>query len=223
MRPGSGESTERATSWRMTERHSRSGRSLPTPKVGKPVVLPARDLVGALAEQDVDDVPGAEALAGTDHGREHLLRRHGGVPQLRRLEARVAVAARAGLLVEVREQQAPAAGGGLGVAEHGVELHRVDPLVLGTAVGLPDERPLLHDVGEAVRHPRDRRLAVAAGPTGLLVVALEALREVDVRDEAHVGLVDAHPEGDGGHDDDALVARKRCCAADRASLGSPAW
>ncbi len=34
MRDGSGESTERATSWRMIERHSRSARSAPTPKVG---------------------------------------------------------------------------------------------------------------------------------------------------------------------------------------------
>ena len=34
MRVGSGESTERATSWRITERHSRSARSEPTPKVG---------------------------------------------------------------------------------------------------------------------------------------------------------------------------------------------
>jgi hypothetical protein len=58
-------------------------------------------------------------------------------------------------------------------------------------------RPLLHDVAEAVGHPRVGGRAVAAGAAGLLVIALDALRQVEVRDEAHVGLVDAHAEGDG--------------------------
>jgi hypothetical protein len=35
---------------------------------------------------------------------------------------------------------------------------------------------------------------------GLLVVALQALGNVVVDHEAHVRLVDTHPEGDGGHD-----------------------
>ena len=29
-----------------------------------------------------------------------------------------------------------------------------------------------------------------------------------MRDEAHVGLVDAHAEGDGGHHDDAFLAQE---------------
>ena len=41
--------------------------------------------------------------------------------------------------------------------------------------------------------------SVAAGATGLLVIALQALGHVVVDYEADVGLVDAHTEGDGGH------------------------
>ena len=43
--------------------------------------------------------------------------------------------------------------------------------------------------------------AVASGTAGLLVVAFDALGDVVVDDETHIGLVDAHAEGDGGHDD----------------------
>ena len=148
----------------------------------------------------------AEALTGAHDSRQHLLRRHCGVPQLGRRQAGVAVAAVAGLFVEVRQQQPTPTGRGLGIAEHRVELHLVDALVLGRAVGAHDERPLLHDVGEAVRHPRDCRIAVATRATGLLVVALEALGQVDVSDEAYVGLVDAHAERDGRHHDHAVFA-----------------
>jgi len=81
-------------------------------------------------------------------------------------------------------------------------------LVGAVARGLVDEAPLLHDVAEAVRHPRDRGLAVTTGAPGLLVVALHRLGEVDVRDEAHVGLVDAHPERDRGDHDDAVLAEE---------------
>jgi hypothetical protein len=57
---------------------------------------------------------------------------------------------------------------------------------------------LLHHIAEAVGHPGHGRLPVAAGAAGLLVVGLDRLGQVEMRDEAHVGLVDAHAEGDGG-------------------------
>ena len=43
--------------------------------------------------------------------------------------------------------------------------------------------------------------AVAAGAPDLLVVALDAFGQVVMHHEAHIGLVDAHPEGDRRHDD----------------------
>ena len=47
----------------------------------------------------------------------------------------------------------------------------------------------------------DRRLAVASGAADLLRVRLEPLRQVEVVDVAHVGLVDPHAERDRGDDD----------------------
>ena len=61
---------------------------------------------------------------------------------------------------------------------------------------------------QAVGHPRVGGQAVAAGAAGLLVIALDALRQVEVRDEAHVGLVDAHAERDGRDHDDAVLAQE---------------
>jgi hypothetical protein len=76
---------------------------------------------------------------------------------------------------------------------------------------------------QAVAEPGVGRQAVAAGAAGLLVVGLDALRQVQVGDEAHVRLVDAHAEGDGGDDDDALAAQEAPAGARRASAGRPAW
>ena len=54
-----------------------------------------------------------------------------------------------------------------------------------------------------------RRLAVAAGAAGFLVVAFERLRQVVVHDPAHVRLVDAHAERDGRDDHLRIVANER--------------
>src|SRR6478736_2889811 len=53
----------------------------------------------------------------------------------------------------------------------------------------------------------DRCLAVSSGATDLLRVRLESLRQVEVVDVAHVGLVDAHAERDRRDDD----VRIRAC------------
>src|SRR6266571_2284892 len=51
-----------------------------------------------------------------------------------------------------------------------------------------------------------RRFAGTTGAAGLLVVGLEALGQVEMGDEAHVGLVDTHAEGDRRYHDDGIVA-----------------
>jgi hypothetical protein len=80
-------------------------------------------------------------------------------------------------------------------------------------VALVDHAALVDHVGQAVGHPGVGRLAVAAGAAGLLVVALDVLGQVEVGDEAHVGLVDAHAEGDGGHHHHALLAQEAVLVA----------
>ncbi len=75
------------------------------------------------------------------------------------------------------------------------------------AFALRDPLPQLDDVLQAVGEPGVGREAVAAGAASLLIICLDRLRQVEVRDEPHVRLVDAHAERDGGDDDDgALVA-----------------
>ncbi len=74
---------------------------------------------------------------------------------------------------------------------------------------------------QPVGHPGVGRQAVAPGAAGLLVVGLDALGQVQVGDEAHVRLVDAHAEGDGGDDDDAVLAQEALLVA-RAGLGRQA-
>ena len=52
------------------------------------------------------------------------------------------------------------------------------------------------------------RFPVAPGAPRLLVVALDRLGQVQVGDEAHVRLVDAHAEGDGRDHDDPVLAQE---------------
>ena len=81
-------------------------------------------------------------------------------------------------------------------------------LALRPRVLLLDELPPHPDVGEPVEHVRLGRRAVAPGPADLLVVSLDAARQVGVEDIAHVRLVDPHAEGDGGDDDHAGIGHE---------------
>ena len=76
--------------------------------------------------------------------------------------------------------------GDVGVAQLAGQLH--DPLPLEEVGGRVEQQALGVE-------------AVAAGAAGFLLVVLERLRRAGVHDEAHVGSVDAHAEGDGGDDD----------------------
>ena len=58
---------------------------------------------------------------------------------------------------------------------------------------------IVADVLLAVEQQTIRRQAIPPGPADLLVVALDVLGQVEVQHKAHVGLVDAHAEGDRGH------------------------
>ena len=57
---------------------------------------------------------------------------------------------------------------------------------------------------EAVAQPADGWQAVPSGAAAFLIEVFDALRHVEVGDEADVGFVYAHAEGDGGDDDEAV-------------------
>src|SRR6266849_6897508 len=92
---------------------------------GKSVVAELRDAPGRPAEQHVDHVPRAEALAGAIDAGQRLLRGQRAVPYPRRIQTVVAVAARPARLAEIGEQPDAAAAGGFGQPDQCIELaHR---------------------------------------------------------------------------------------------------
>lgn len=97
---------------------------------------------------------------------------------------------------------------GLAQREHGLQVRGEAAPVGVVTVGGVDHLALLDDILEPVGQPGGGGLAVTAGAAGLLVVALDGLGQVEVGDEAHVGLVDAHAEGDGGDDDQTVLAQE---------------
>src|SRR5690606_16749761 len=180
----------------------------------QPVVAELAHAFAVAAAQHVDQVRSPEALAGAVDAAERHARRFGGIPGFRRLQAVVAVAAGTVVrLAEVAQQHLAAAAHAFAVADQGVELAVFQALALGSGFGLFDHLPQQHQVAEAVAHPGVGRFAVAAGAAGLLVVALDRLGQVDVGDEAHVGLVDAHAEGDRRHHHHAFAAQESALVA----------
>ena len=166
-------------------------------------------LGGVLAAQHVDHVGGAEALAGAMDAGQELLRRHRAVPGLGRIEAAVAVAARPRVvLAKIGQQRRPSAGGDLAPAKQSVEPGPLNALMLLVRLGLIGHLPQPHHVLQAIAHPSIRGQPIAARPPGLLIVGLHALRQIHMGHEAHVRLVDAHAESDGGDDDHPVVALK---------------
>ena len=140
----------------MTLRHSRSARSAPTPKVGSwswsqlstlAVRLPRSTSMTCPAPKRWPVRITAESTFCAGTVASHI---SGGFRQVSQLPQSPDSSSK------YASSSAASARGGLGVAEHRVELHLVDPLVLGRAVGADDEGALLHDVGEAVGHPRHR-------------------------------------------------------------------
>src|SRR5690606_40797854 len=79
-------------------------------------------------------------------------------------------------------------------------------LLAGPAL-LGQHAPVDH-AAEPVAEPGLRGHAVAARTAGLRVVALDRLGQVDMGDEAHVGLVDAHAEGDRRHHHHAVALQE---------------
>ena len=120
-------------------------------------------------------------------------------------------------LAEVAQQKAPQAA-----RCGGIKRHILEPLFslaggFGLDIGgqavvglhfLFDEEPDGPHIGAGVEQGAPGRFAVAAGPPGLLIVALQILGHVVVDDEPDIGLVDAHAERIGRHHDlDAVVQK----------------
>ena len=121
------------------------------------------------------------------------------------MEAIVATAAVVLLicLSEIVEQQLPAALARLRVRSHFAQ-QLTAYLLLRHRLALHKLLELL-DVLVAVVGYTGTLLTVPSGAARLLEIALDALRDVVMDDEAHIGLVYAHSEGYGGHDNVHLL------------------
>jgi len=157
-------------------------------------------LGGVGAFQHVHQHAHAQLLTAARHRAQRLPGQHGAVEVARRVLAYIAVAARfRTLLAEVVEQDGAAAHLRFGVFLHPLQLRDHHFLVARVRDLLGEVHVRLH-VGVAVKEDGFRRPAIAPCTTDLLVVALHRAGQVVVDHEAHIALVDAHAEGDGGAD-----------------------
>ena len=104
-------------------------------------------------------------------------------------------------LVEVVEQDAPPAHAALGKLLHPPQFVHID-LDLSRLLGEVLQR---HHVTVVIEQQGVGRHAVAARTSDFLIVTLDVARHVAVDDKAHIALVDAHAEGDGGAHDFQVV------------------
>src|SRR5271169_2150663 len=166
------------------------------------------------AEQYIDEVMRAKALPGPIDRGERLLRSDGSLPARDRLAAVVAVAAgRMVALAEIAEQHLPPAGDRFAIADQRLDLLPFDAALTFGGIARVDQPQQVHDVGDAVAHPRIGRQTVAPGAAGFLIIRFEVFWCVEMGDKADIGLVDAHAEGDRRRDDDALLAQKALLVA----------
>ena len=171
-----------------------------------------RDFFSGFAAQYVHQVPRTEAhtalaVDAVNRGQQHL-RRFAGVPHRGWLQAVVAIAAGCAVLPEVSQQAHTAAVAGFGQAQQRVELAAQHSLEFFGRRALVDHAPLVDHVLQAVAHPGVSRQTVAPGTARFLVIALDVFGHVQMRDKAHVGLVDTHAEGNRGHHHHAVFSQE---------------
>ena len=151
---------------------------------------------------------GTEALAGAEDRRHRLLRLDGRVHDRDAVDAQVAIPASVRSLAEIGEQGLAPAARRFAQCDERIEPLAFDALLLVRRIALLDLQAAQPYVAHAVEGHGVGRHPVAAGAPDLLIVALDVLRQVGVAHEAHVRLVDAHPERDGRHDHHAVLLQE---------------
>ena len=149
-----------------------------------------------------------EPARGAQNGRHRLLRLDPPVDQPNPALADVAMPAWGRFLAEHGEKRLAAAAGRFAKRHEIVELHRLDALALLGRGAVEDLAPPELDVARAIKRERVGGQSVAAGAADLLIIGFDRRGHVGVKDEADVGLVDAHAEGDGRADDAIVLALK---------------
>ena len=102
------------------------------------------------------------------------------------------------ILTEIIEQQLPPALVGFGVS-HGFQQELFPYLLLGHRLALHEFLEFL-DILVTVKGDAVATSSVSSCPSGLLIIAFYAFRNIIMYHEPHVRLVDTHSESDCGHD-----------------------
>ena len=152
-----------------------------------------------LTQQQRYEVVNLELVADTLQRLECRYKLLCGICSRTRVAAVVAVAAiiLGILLSEVVEQCSAAAHAALGI-RLGLKQQQLTNLLLGNRLTLHKFLQLL-DVLIIIKGKAETLATITTGTTGLLIVALERLRNIVVDYKTHIGLVDAHTEGDSCH------------------------
>ena len=159
-------------------------------------LMPAIDAaVGRLAEQHLLDIARAEQLAGTEHGGQEFLRDRRRIDRIGGPQAIVAIAAVFDeVFAEMFQQDATPAARRL---DQRSQRRQPRPLAgLPLRLDLADPLARTREILRAPEQMRDCWIAVAARAAGFLIIGLDRFRQAGMRDEADVGLVDAHAECD---------------------------
>ncbi len=162
--------------------------------------MPAIDAaVGRLAQQHLLDIARAEQLAGAEHGRQEFLRDRRRIDRIGGPQAIVAIAAVFDeVFAEMLQQDATPAARRL---DQRPQRGQPRPLAgLPLRLDLADPLARTREILRAPEQMRHRRIAVASCTAGFLIIGLDRFRQAGMRDEADVGLVDAHAERDRGAD-----------------------
>src|ERR1700682_5955589 len=139
-------------------------------------------------DQDIDQVHRPKTLSGAIGAGQQFLCDDFAIAKLRRRQAVVAIAAFGGAerFAEISEQPGAPAVRGFGETDKRLQLADRHPLERFRARGLLDHAPLLYDIRQPISHPGAGWLAVAPRAPGLLIIGIEALRQIEMRNEAHV-------------------------------------
>ena len=177
-------------------------------KHAKLIVTPLRHAFGVLAAQDIDEMRRAKALPRAINARQGFARRIGCIPGARRCQTVVAIAARLAWFTEIVEQAHAATACGFAQAQQRIELRCRDTTKLFVRIRLIDHAPLLHDICKAIGHPRICRCPIASRAASLLVIAFDAFRQIQMRYKSNIGFIDAHAEGNGCNNHNAVFLLK---------------
>ncbi len=68
-------------------------------------------------------------------------------------------------------------------------------------------------IGRTVQEDGPGLFSIPSCPSGLLKIGLRSIRQIHMDHKTHIGFVDSHPKGIGGHHDPELVLRSTPAAA----------